>query len=86
MNTDGSGFNIWEIAKGGWVLAAAVVAWVGRGHMAHDSKIHEGVFGRLQELESDRVTKDDISDLGKKIDAVLLMLAGQNQRDRDRHP
>lgn len=68
-----------ELAKSGWIAVAAILAWVGRGHMSHDARVAEAVFGRLSKLEQDTVTKDDLHHLDTKIDQVLMMLAGRPQ-------
>ena len=77
---NGGGFDLWEVAKSGWIVAAAVATWVGRSHMSHDSKVHEKAFDRLSDLEKNSVTKDDLQLLDNKLDQVLILLAGRDHR------
>lgn len=66
---------LWEIAKGGWVAAAAVIAWVGGKHIETDQKNASDAFARLSDLETTSVTKSDLARLDGKIDQVLFLLA-----------
>lgn len=74
---DGSNINLWEVAKGGWVAAAAVIAWVGGKHIENDKSNAGNAFARLTALELTTVTKTDLARLDGKIDQVLLLLAKQ---------
>lgn len=78
---DTTGFSLWEIAKGGWVAAAMIVAWVGRSHMKHDSEQFTEV-GKKHDTALAAVT-DRLTEVADQMSAnhtqILTILLRQNQ-------
>jgi len=83
---DLSAINPWEIAKGGWVAAIAVVAWVGRKHLAEDAKRFERLEDSLTEsMQTVTARLTQVSDqMAANHSDILNTLLDQN-RDRDNH-
>ena len=73
--------NPWEIAKGGWLAAVAVVAWVGRKHLNEDrerfTRVEDSVGEGLKALGERLATVSDQMDRNHA--DILKILIEQNR-------
>jgi hypothetical protein len=57
-------FDPWSLLKNAWVIIAGVFMWIFKRHLSEDDKRAEA----LATVQQTYATRDDISDLHKKID------------------